>query len=240
MNMLRTIRSFVPLPVKRWYWHVTDEFQTKYDAEHGYWKGKFTEKGGRFKNGHYERLFLAMGQEKSHEFLRNRIVADFGCGPRGSHEWASEAKARNGIDVLSDQYASEFEVRGQDIVDFVASEDRIPLPSNYIDIMFSLNALDHADNFRQICREIVRVVAPGGLFIASFNLEEEPTKCEPQTLTETKVKRYLLDHLDIVSYRVAIKGGYTVEYEDMIAGNTVASAQKGVASILWVRATKQR
>ncbi len=71
--------------------------------------------------------------------------------------------------------------------------------------MFISNALDHVHNLRSISKELLRILAPGGLLIGSFNLNEPATHCEPQTLTENKVKTLLLDQFKILSYRIGSK-----------------------------------
>ena len=45
---------------------------------------------------------LAMAEEPTADFLAGKIVAAFGCGPRGSLVWAPNALLRIGIDVLAD------------------------------------------------------------------------------------------------------------------------------------------
>ena len=90
---------------------------------------------------------------------------------------------------------------------YVSSGERsIPLPSNYVDVMFTMNAMDHVSSFSAMAAEVVRVVAPGGLFIAAFNLGEPPTVSEPQRLTEDRVCNVLLRHFDVKSARRAVKG----------------------------------
>ncbi len=65
---------------------VTDQ---KYDAELGYWSGRF-ESEGTLSNKHYQGLMLSLSG-KTKEFFANKVVGDFGCGPRGSLEWADNA-----------------------------------------------------------------------------------------------------------------------------------------------------
>ena len=53
-----------------------------------------------------------------------------------------------------------------------STEKTIPLPSNYVDVLFTLNAIDHVARFEVMCKEILRILAPGGDFFASFNLDD--------------------------------------------------------------------
>jgi len=69
-----------------------------------------------------------------------------------------------------------------------------------------MNAMDHVAHFSAMAAEIVRVIAPGGLFVGAFNMGEPPTFSEPQTLTEDIVGDKLLRHLDVDLARRAARG----------------------------------
>lgn len=166
----------------------------KYSEELNYWRQRFVD-GEWILRDYYEERLLALAREDSQDFLESKIVADFGCGPRGSLTWASKARCRIGIDVLSTAY-SEFDIDSQNMTYVVSTEKWIPLPTNYVDVMFTMNALDHSSYLKPICREIVRIVKPGGELIASFNLHEQGTFSEPQTLSEELLQRVLLDSFE--------------------------------------------
>jgi hypothetical protein len=53
-------------------------------AELRFWKTRFEKEGRILTNDHYRKIMLAMAEEDDTSFLSNKIVADFGCGPRGS------------------------------------------------------------------------------------------------------------------------------------------------------------
>ena len=61
---------------------------------------------------------LAMAEESTQRFISGKVVADFGCGPRGSLAWAASAAIKV-----------------------------IPLPSDFIDVMFTMHAMRYVDNF---------------------------------------------------------------------------------------------
>lgn len=216
----------------------------KNEAELAFWKSRLEIDNGHFHNWHYERLMLGMAGEPNAEFLTEKVVADFGCGPRGSLVWASPARMRIGIDVLADHYADEFtsNILSHNMIYLKSTELVIPIPSDYVDIMFTLNAMDHTDHFSRMCREIIRVIKPGGLFIGSFNLEEPVAVTEPQRLTLRIIQKSLLDYLEIESYRVTGKtermspetGSYTPFFEGDL------SYTPGEEGHLWVRGRKLR
>ena len=181
---------------------VTPATVDKYCAELRYWKNRWEQEDGELGNSHYEKLMLAMAGENDQSFLERKVVADLGCGPRGSLCWATAAGCRIGIDVLADEYA-QLGIRSHNMSYVCSTENSIPLPSNYVDLLFTVNAMDHMSNFETMCKEAYRIMAPGALFVGSFNLGEPPTKCEPLTLTEEIVEQCLLNNLKVLSFRVA-------------------------------------
>lgn len=212
----------------------------KYEQELTYWHNRFTQEEEKFDNAHYEHRMLRMAEEANDDFMRGKIVADFGCGPRGSLSWTKAPMLRIGIDILATVYLQSF---GQCMLEhdmtYITSTERIiPLQSSLVDIMFTLNALDHVDNFECMTKEILRVLKPGGLFVGSLNLNEPATHCEPQTLTEDIIKKNLLRHINISSYRLAKihpKSPYKFLYENKLS----KKKKKDEPYILWVKGTKQ-
>jgi SAM-dependent methyltransferase len=214
-------------------------FTNKYRAEMRFWRSRLKKDGGVFDNSHYQKLLLAMAEEETDEFLQDKVVADFGCGPRGSLVWVKSAKLRLGIDVLSDRYAEIFKdnIISHGMIHIKSTEKVIPLPSDFVDVLFTLNAMDHVDDFYLMSSEIVRIIKPGGLFIGSFYLEGEVTKAEPQKLCEKIIKSDLLSNFLIVSYRItAIKNQVNV-YEPFFSGQL--DYEDNEEGILWVKAIKK-
>jgi SAM-dependent methyltransferase len=207
----------------------------KYQEEIGFWQTLWNT--GQFVNSHYGPTFLAIAGEQDQSFLKNKIVADFGCGPQGSLCWATEAKERIGIDVLADSY-SQFGIATHNMTYVVSSERRIPLPSNYVDVMFTINAMDHVNYFKTICNEIVRVLAPGGLFVGSFNLGEPPTFSEPQTLSERRVRDVFLGQLDVQTYRTAPMGTREIGVYKYLVEPDAPRPAHFEEYCLWVKAKK--
>ena len=213
-------------------------FQDKHRSELSYWKKVYEIDGGVFKNAHYERIMLAMAGEPDDTFLKGKVVADFGCGPRGSLVWAKSPSLRIGIDVLADRYADMFteNILSHGMIYLKSTEKVIPLPSNCIDVVFSLNAMDHVDFFPRMCREILRILKPGGSFIGDFNIGGNPTATEPQALNEKIVLENLLKYLDIKSYRLTRWGPIENLYGPFLEEDF--SYEPGQAGLLWVRGLK--
>lgn len=204
-----SLKQKLPVPLRqilRWVRRLLDPHpvRTKHTGEVGYWQRVWDSEGGRFSESHavgYETIMCRLAGQPDSNFVRGLVVADFGCGPMGSLAWASPARVRIGIDVLADEYR-RFGIAVQDMCYVWASEQRIPLPSDYVDVLFTMNALDHVWNLPEACAELVRILAPGGLLIGAFNLDEPPTDCEPQRLTEARLRDALLRPLTIEHYRV--------------------------------------
>ena len=206
----------------------------KYRRELAYWAYQWKKEGRKFENAWYKKLMLSIAGEENDDFVRGKVVADFGCGPRGSLCWAAGAERRIGIDVLADAYR-RFGTDGHNMEYLKSSEKEIALPSGSVDIMFTLNAMDHVDDFDAMCREILRVLKPGGDFIGSFNLEEPATFAEPQCLTEQDVEDNILKYMDIGTYRVAMQGPGEDTYRHFFDNSKPPMSGP---RYLWVRARK--
>lgn len=165
----------------------------KHRHELAYWNNRHVAEG-RLRNDHFRAIFLAMAEKIDASFLHDQVVADFGCGPRGSLTWArDEARLLIGLDVLAGVYWDRFpEVKEQGMVYVTTTEHSVPLSDGLLDTCFSLNALDHVDNFECMIMEINRVLKSDGHLYASFNINGRATSCEPQSLTEDKVKTALI------------------------------------------------
>ena len=231
--------------LKHYYWKYVDYVwcrlrhglaDKKHAREFRFWRKRWRNEGRTLRHGHYEALFLGMAGEKDQSFLRNQVVADFGCGPRGSLCWATEARERIGIDVLADAYlhlgADRHNMR------YVRStESEIPLSDASVDVLCTLNALDHVRNLPVICAELLRILKPGGTFIGSFNLNEPPTVTEPQTLTPEVLEQHLLRHLELKSRRQVPKGKSSA-YEHFFNAAPAEAPAADAVQVLWVRGMK--
>jgi len=234
--LIKVIKN-IPRPIKNLLWPLYKLIGNKYSGELDFWKYEYSIHNNSFYNKQYRKLMLSIAEENGESFIEGKVVADFGCGPCGSLVWAESAAIRIGIDVLVDQYSRYFpSILSHGMIYLKNTEETIPFPSEFVDVMFSLNAMDHVNNFSTMCKEIIRVIKPGGIFCCSFNLEEPATVFEPQRLTEKIIKENLLDFLDIKSYRATIPGPKDDPYRPFFDGNLTYSP--GQHGILWVKAQK--
>ena len=75
----------------------------KQKCEMDWWRTKYAAEGGKLKNDHYEAIYTKYFDVSSDVYAGMKVL-DLGCGPRGSVEWMTNAKARVCVDPLADQY----------------------------------------------------------------------------------------------------------------------------------------
>ncbi len=207
----------------------------KHMSELSYWKRQFTKEKGALESGWYKDIMLLMADEKDDEFLRDKVVADFGCGPRDTLGWVQSTSHRIGLDVLSKEYL-QFNISNNNTIYPVVTEDKIALPDNYVDVLFTMNALDHVKNLRNICDEISRIMKPGGILIASFNMEETATLSEPQILNEKKLSDNLLSSFSITQEKRTISANTRRSVDNF---NNKAQVDLNKPYYYWVKAIKK-
>ena len=164
--------------------------RVKNQYELNFWDDYNSKAGLEPDTDHYRTFMMRMGDIKDISFFDGKLCLDVGCGPRGSLTWLTNAKAALGLDPLAEAYA-RYGIHSHGMIYLYAPVERIPLPSRYADVVFSMNSLDHVDNLHKACDEIRRVLKPGGHFIGSLNLNEPASICEPWPLSED----YLAEHL---------------------------------------------
>ena len=210
----------------------------KYDSELRYWIYRYSIEG-KFNNDHYKKLMLAIAEEENDDFWKDKVVADFGCGPRGSLAWTDTPAIKLGIDVLTVQYMKLFgdELNKHNMIYVVSDEKRIMMPDKYVDCLLTINSLDHVDDMGAMVSEILRILKPGGLLLASFNLNEPTTLCEPLTLTEELLNKHFLKYFKIISYRKALQDKKDF-YCNVINNQLVYESDNEQPMVLWVKGEK--
>lgn len=211
----------------------------KNQAELDYWKERHAAEGGDFLNAGYRPNMLRLIGE-GEAYLDGKVIVDFGCGPRGSLKWADMARLRVGVDVNADLYADAFpeSLLDHGMVYVKSTEQVIPIPAGFADVVVTMNAIDHVDDFEAMCGEIIRILKPGGLFTGYFNLEEPVSACEPQCLTEERVRQALLDRLEVLDYVTAVEGPRGGRYDPIHQPDAYPAYRRGELGILWARAVK--
>ena len=192
--------------------------RSKQGTELLYWKKCYQKEKGIFQNAHYKKLLLGMAGETDDTFLTGKRIADFGCGPRGTLCWVCSTDTKIGIDVLSTLYLQHFSsaMKNHGMLYVSSTEQMIPIPDAYLDVIFTLNAFDHVASPDIMASELKRILKPGGEMIGSFNLNEPKTKAEPQTLSETWLRNVLFDGFTISSWRISAKPNTGYLYQPLL------------------------
>ncbi|MCX6308675.1 MAG: class I SAM-dependent methyltransferase [Bacteroidia bacterium] len=145
-----------------------------------YWK-KAMKAEGKLSNTHYEYFYTShFGYQRS--FYDNKVLLDLGCGPRGSLEWAENAKRRIGLDPLALEYL-KLGADKQNMEYIASGSENIPLNDGTCDAIFSFNSLDHVENIPKTVQEIKRCVASNGIFLLLVEVNHPSTACEPHSLS---------------------------------------------------------
>ncbi len=221
--------------MKLWY---NKRVHSKHGYELRYWRERYGLEGGRLRNDWYEELMLSIADEADDAWLQGKVVADFGCGPRGSLVWAKSAALRMGIDVLALRYIQNFptEFRRHGMVYVTCSEEHIPLPDACCDVVYSVNSLDHVKHLLAMCNELRRILKPGGDMLGSFNLNHPPDRAEPQTLSENILRKLLFRDYEIRHWWISALGEGEDHYRPLLSRQFIDPGQG--ESHLWVRAVK--
>lgn len=146
--------------------------------EHAYWRWEKLREG-KLSNEFYEPFYtMAFGLSKSD--YEGKDVLDVGCGPRGSLDWADEARSRVGIDPLADRYRKLNTRLKMELVQGAA--EQMPFEDASFDLVCCFNALDHVDDLQDSLDEICRVLRPGGRFLLITDIHGAPAICEPTVI----------------------------------------------------------
>jgi ubiquinone/menaquinone biosynthesis C-methylase UbiE len=124
---------------------------------------------------------------------------DIGCGPRGSLEWATQARTRIGLDPLAVAYRRLGTERHA--MQYVASgAEHIPFPDAIFDVICAFNSLDHVDDLEAVIGEIARVLGTNGTFLLLTDIHRYPTVLEPVAYSWNVVEKFL-PALEVVEER---------------------------------------
>ena len=198
-----------------------------------YWKiRKLQEK--KLSNDHYE-YFYTTHFDLNRDFYTSKNILDIGCGPRGSLEWADMVSSRVGLDPLAHNYL-KLSAHKHKMTYIKGYAEQMPFNDEQFDVICSFNNLDHVNDVAQTCREIERVMKPGGFFLLIVDIHAKPTTTEPQTLGWDLTSKYF-SHFGVIkeehlerTFKNKIytnsKQAKPVKNEDVLSGVLKAKLQK--------------
>jgi SAM-dependent methyltransferase len=96
-------------------------------------------------------------------------ILEVGSGAHG-HIFFFGAKDGVGVDPLADHYRQQFPAWQQRARTLAVGGEALPFPDCSFDVVISDNVVDHAVDPARIVREMVRVLAPGGLLYFTVNV----------------------------------------------------------------------
>jgi ubiquinone/menaquinone biosynthesis C-methylase UbiE len=115
-------------------------------------------------------------------FYAGRSILDVGCGPRGSLEWADDARERVGVDPLARRYRA-LGTDGHEMRYVAARAEALPFEDGRFDVVSAFNCLDHVEDAGQAAAELARVLSPHGVLLLIVEIGHEPSVTEPLTLS---------------------------------------------------------
>ncbi len=172
--------------------HFLYPVKKKEAHEFNYWKQRFDAET-ELANDHFEFFYTThFGFKK--EFYDDKVIVDIGCGPRGSLEWADNTKRRIGVDPLAEQYKELG--TGRHAMEYLSCPaEKISLPSETCDAVFSFNSLDHVSSVQGVLNEVERLLKPNGLFMLLVEVNQTPTSCEPHELNAKDIIETLVGRM---------------------------------------------
>jgi ubiquinone/menaquinone biosynthesis C-methylase UbiE len=202
--------------------------------ELSYWKEKKQEEVV-LANDHYE-YFYTKYFNLQPNFYKNKRIADIGCGPRGSLEWAEMAQERIGLDPLARSYL-KLGAKNHKMKYVTASSDSIPFSDDYFDVVASFNSLDHVKDLDKTINEIARVTKPGGLFLLISDVNHEPTPCEPIYYSWDITKQFLAKFkiVEEFHYEVVVPGIYQSINENIKYDHNKQDNRHGIITVKFKR-----
>lgn len=216
---------------------ILERLSTSYKEKAELWYWRLRHRSERvLSNEHYRQFYSShFGLDES--CYENKTVLDIGCGPRGSLEWAKQAKSRMGLDPLSSQYRKLGTGR-HEMTYLTARSESVPLKGGACDVVSSFNSLDHVVDVVQTIREIKRVTRSGGLFLLIVEVNHKPTVCEPHRLAPGGLIELLKPEFSCRSlnvYKPVAGGVYQSIRMDEKYENPESVADKGYMSACFVR-----
>lgn len=132
---------------------------TRFDSNEKYFEQRLAD------TSHYRKLFAP------HVSFAGKTVLDLGCN-RGYllHSFLQyEHFNPIGADLVSYYLRDAIRDYGDHISFVQSTPTNIPLPDNSVDVVYTIDTIEHLSKPREILLDVYRVLRPGGVFLVHFN-----------------------------------------------------------------------
>lgn len=152
----------------------SDDWKVYQERELKYWQDNY-DSGGYpdYKESFYRTLSRF---EVEPSFFSGKRVLEIGCGPQGFSAGLVQLVQKQPeilviVDSLLDKYQDfpTFSLFGNKAVKIAAPGEEIPVPSDFFDIVFCQNVLDHVNKPAKVVGETLRVLRQGGTALVSVH-----------------------------------------------------------------------
>ncbi len=186
--------------------------EQKYIDELNYWRwlikenncvrsygAPFEEMFYQWQRGRLLELGEALGlvdKESIDEWCSTRSVIEVGAGPYPSIATAHKGwRLAVAVDPLASLYIEEglLTEKAVDIVYIETPGEKIPLPSDFADIIINENCLDHVSAPETVVSEMMRLLKPYGYLWFYVDLSRYVDNMHPHAMNENKVRKFLCD-----------------------------------------------
>lgn len=113
------------------------------------------------------------------ELVKNKIVLDIASGAGyGTSFLSNYAKHIYGIDYSSQaiKYSKTLYGKNKNLEFLQGNAENIPIEDSFLDVVVSLETIEHIPNPEKFVKEVVRVLKPGGVFYVSTPNDDEFTE----------------------------------------------------------------
>ena len=132
---------------------------TRFDSHEQYFAQRVAD------TSHYRKLFAP------HVSFAGKTVVDLGCN-RGYllHSFLQHENFEAiGVDLVSYYLKDAIRDYGEEIRFLQSTTTSIPLPDNSVDVVYTIDTMEHLSQPGKIMLDVFRVLRPGGVFLVHFN-----------------------------------------------------------------------